>query len=181
MEAKKSSLHRKVSEYVYSTLSLILAIFVCIIIIFTVFVRIVSVDGDSMNPTMLNGSKIIVSEFLYKPAYGDIIAFGKTGTENSSVIKRIIGMPGDVIDINFDTHILTVNGEVRTFSFDVTEPIEMKGDVEFPVTVPENCYFVLGDNRNNSLDSRFSEIGFVSYDEILGKAIFSLLPFGKLK
>ena len=177
---KKNALYA-VSEYLYSVLGAALAVFTAAALVFVFFLRPVSVSGDSMNPTLANGSKILVSQFLYKPAYGDIIAFGKVNSEDSSVIKRVIGLPGDTVDINFDTHIITVNGDVITDKFKVTGPISEKGDVEFPVTVPEGCVFVLGDNRNNSKDSRFSEIGFVLDGEILGKALVGIYPPGPIR
>jgi len=181
MNSGEKTAHRKASEYIYSVLSMIIAIFTAIMLLFLFFVRIVSVSGDSMNPTLVNGSKIFVSSFLYNPSYGDIIAFGKAEGEDTSVIKRVIGLPGDTIDINFETHIITVNGEIYVDKISVSEAISEQGDIEFPVTVPEDCVFVLGDNRNNSIDSRFSRIGFVQYNEILGKAVFSLVPFFPIK
>lgn len=181
MDTEKKSFHSKAGEYIYSTLSAALAVFTAAIVVFVFFIRIISVSGNSMNPTLQNGSKIIVSSFLYNPSYGDIIAFGKVNSKDSSVIKRVIGLPGDTVDINFESHIITVNGEIIIDTFSVTEPVSQAGDVVFPVTVPEGCVFVLGDNRNDSLDSRFSEIGFVDMNEILGKVVFGIFPPGKIK
>lgn len=168
-------------QAVYSTLSLILIIMTCFFTLFTFLFRLVSVSGDSMYPTLNENDKIIVSAFLYKPDYGDIIAIGKSDSENNSVIKRVIGLAGDEIDINFKTHIITVNGEVITENYEVYGAITEKGDFTYPLTVPENCVFVLGDNRNNSVDSRFKELGFVKTDEIAGKALFRAVPPGKFR
>ncbi len=173
----KTSLYKKAVANIYSFLSTLLLCMTVIFVLFACVFRLVSVDGDSMNPNLNNGDKIIVSDFLYTPDYGDIIAVGRNGKEPSSFIKRIIALAGDEVYIDFDTHIITVNGEIITEDYFVCGALSEKGDYTYPLTVPENCVFVLGDNRNNSLDSRFSQIGFVNISEITGKAIFKLFPF----
>ena len=109
----------------------------------------------------------------------DIIAVNKNGIENSSMIKRVIALPGDSVSIDFDTHLITVNGKVLFEDYEVTEPISERYDFKGPVTVPENSVFVLGDNRNNSIDSRTESIGFITFDEISGKALTRLFPVGR--
>ena len=149
---------------------------------FTFFLRLVAVDGDSMFPTLRTGDKIIISNFLYSPDYGDIIALSKTDSENA-MIKRVIALPGDELTINFETHIITVNGKVIFEDYSVYEPIEKAYDLDYPIstlTIPDDCVFVLGDNRNNSVDSRHEEIGFVSLNEIGGKALFRLVPIWQI-
>ncbi len=175
---QKIDAHNKISSYLYSVFSLFVIIITCILLIFTFFFRLVQVSGDSMYPNVYNNDKIIVSNFLYTPDYGDIIAIGRSTETESSIIKRVIALPGDEININFKSHIITVNGDVITENYPVDGAISVTGDVEFPVTVPDNCIFVLGDNRNNSVDSRFSQVGFISLDEIAGKALFRAIPFG---
>lgn len=177
---KEKTAYKKTVEYIYSILSMIFIIMTCFFILFTFFFRLVSVSGSSMMPNLKNGNKIIVSDFLYTPDYGDIIAIGRSTETEQSIIKRVIGLPGDEIDINFDTHIITVNGGVITEDYPVADAIAEPGDVDFPVTVPGNCVFVLGDNRNNSVDSRFQRVGFISLDEITGKALFKVWPFGPI-
>lgn len=177
---KEKTAYKKTVEYIYSILSMIFIIMTCFFILFTFFFRLVSVSGSSMMPNLKSGNKIIVSDFLYTPDYGDIIAIGRSTETEQSIIKRVIGLPGDEIDINFDTHIITVNGGVITEDYPVADAIAKPGDVDFPVTVPGNCVFVLGDNRNNSVDSRFQRVGFISLDEITGKALFKAWPFGPI-
>ena len=178
------SLYNGVAEYIYSVLSYLLLCMTVIFIAFTFFFRLVSVDGASMYPTLITGDKIIISNFLYSPDYGDIIAVNKESAEESSMIKRVIGLPGDTVSINFETHIITVNGKVIFEDYEVTEPINEAYDMNYPsdtVTVPENSVFVLGDNRNNSVDSRHTEVGFIALDEINGKALFKLYPIGRIR
>lgn len=179
-KTNNKSLNRRLTDYLYSVFSTLV---ICLSIIFTVFVfffRLVQVSGDSMNPTLTSGDKIIVSNFLYTPDYGDIIAIDKEVAGNSMIIKRVIALPGDTVFIDFDTHIISVNGKVVHENYEVAEPISDKGDFTYPLTVPDGCIFVLGDNRNDSLDSRMEEVGFITLDEIAGKALFRLLPLGDI-
>lgn len=133
-----------------------------------------------MKPTLNTGDKLIISNFLYTPDYGDIIAINKETAEEKSMIKRVIALEGDRVMIDFNSHIITVNGNVIYEDYEVAEPISEAGDITYPVTVPDGYVFVLGDNRNNSIDSRYSEIGFIKTEEINGKALFRLYPVGKI-
>lgn len=166
------------SKVVYSALGTLLLCVMCVLLLFTFIFRTVIVDGNSMNPGLSDGDKIIISNFLYNPDYGDIIAIGRTPDDAGAIIKRVIALGGDEVNINFETHIITVNGRVITENYRVAAPISHKGDVDFPVTVPEGCVFVLGDNRNDSRDSRFSDIGFIDLGDISGKAIIRISPYG---
>lgn len=172
---------KKVTEYVYSVFSTFLICMLVIFTAFTFFFRLVQVSGDSMYPTLKEDDNIIISNFLYNPDYGDIIAFSKQGAREESMIKRVIALPGDTVMIDFTSHVITVNNKVIHENYMVTEAIKTPGDIDFPVTVPEDSVFVLGDNRNNSIDSRYSEVGFVSLEEINGKAIVRILPFGRFR
>ncbi|MBR3767599.1 MAG: signal peptidase I [Clostridia bacterium] len=147
---------------------------------FTFFFRLVQVEGESMLPTLYTEDKIIISNFLYTPDYGDIIAISKKGAKEESMIKRVIALPGDSVMIDFSSHIITVNGKVLFEDYEVTEPISEQYDLTYPVTVPDDAVFVLGDNRNNSIDSRSESVGFIKLDEINGKALIRLLPLGKI-
>lgn len=183
-DKKVKSLYTCAAEYIYSVLSYLLICMSVIFVAFTFFFRLVSVEGASMLPTLETNDKIIISNFLYTPDYGDIIAVNKEDAEESSMIKRVIALPGDTVSINFETHIITVNGKVIFEDYKVTEPISEAYDMTYPsatVTVPEDSVFVLGDNRNNSVDSRHDEIGFISSDEINGKALFKIYPIGRIR
>lgn len=179
-ETESKSAYRKAAEYIYSVFSTFLICMTVIFIAFTFFFRLVTVSGDSMNPTLNTNDKIIIS-ILYTPDYGDIIAISKREAGTESMIKRVIALPGDTVMIDFDTHLISVNGKVIHESYSVTEPISEAGDFIYPLTVPEDSVFVLGDNRNNSLDSRYEEVGFIKLDEIGGKAIARILPAGSFR
>ena len=173
--------YHKATEYIYSVFSTLL---ICMMIIFTAFsffFRLVEVSGDSMYPTLTTGDRLIISSLSYTPDYGDIIAISKSDGETDAMIKRVIALPGDTVYIDFDTHIITVNGKVLYEEYEVYEPISEPYDLTYPVKVPENSVFVLGDNRNNSIDSRTNSVGFISLDEISGKALMRLFPIWKIK
>lgn len=176
----KSVLYNKAAEYIYSVFSTLLLCMLVIFIAFTFFFRLVQVSGDSMNPTLSSGDRLITSNFLYSPDYGDIIVINKQGAKEESMIKRVIALPGDKVSIDFDTHLIIVNGKVLYEDYEVTEPISEQYDLTYPLTVPDDAVFVLGDNRNNSIDSRSESIGFIRLDEINGKALIRLFPIGKI-
>ena len=100
-------------------------------------------------------------------------------SETPAIIKRVIAVAGQTVDIDFSRGIVMVDGQVLEEPY-ISEPTYMKRDVQFPVTVPEGCVFVMGDNRNRSLDSRDSSIGMIDQQSILGKAVFRLFPFQKM-
>jgi signal peptidase I len=127
--------------------------------------------GDSMQTTLQNNDKIIVNKFSYrlsKPKRFDVIVFKQSDKEHSYLnVKRIIGLPGETIQI--DNGSIYINGEVITEPM-VTETIKNSGLAEEAIKLEENEYFVLGDNRNNSEDSRFANIGNILFSDIIGKA-----------
>ena len=137
--------------------------------------RFAVVDGDSMLPTLKDGDRIYISTSFYKPGYADVIGIGRA-SEDVSMIKRVIALPGDVVDINFQSHLITVNNRVITETYRVADAISVEGDIPFPLKVPEDAVFVLGDNRNDSLDSRFSSVGCIRLGEIAGKAVWRISP-----
>lgn len=130
-----------------------------------------TMPGVSMSPTLVDQDKIIINKFAYKfnkPDRFDIIVFKQSGSEHSYYnIKRIIGMPGETIYIT-DGNVY-VNDELLEEPM-VIEPITNSGLAAEEITLDKNEYFVLGDNRNNSEDSRFANIGNILSDEIIGKA-----------
>lgn len=137
-----------------------------------------NVIGSSMENTLSANDSIIINKFTYRvsdPERFDVIVFKQSGKEHSFYnIKRIIGLPGETILIK-DGQIY-INGEVLEEVVKVEEMINY-GLAAEEITLEENEYFVLGDNRNNSEDSRFASIGNITRDEIIGKAALRLSPF----
>lgn len=165
-------------EYIRIFLTTIYALIVVASVaalIATMIMPVLQVSGSSMEPT-LNDDDIIVLVKTSKFKTGEMCGFY---WQNKLLLKRVIGGPGDIISIDGEGNV-TVNGEV------IDEPyIKEKSlgicDIEFPYQVPENRYFVLGDNRDVSIDSRSSEIGSIEKEQIIGKVFFRIYPFKKIK
>lgn len=159
------------------------AIFFAAVIVFIVFnfiIQVVTVKGSSMEPTLENQDRLVISNLFYTPETGDIVVLSdKTGLDEA-LIKRIIALPGQTVDINENGEVL-VDGKVLSEPY-IAELIDEghRGNMDYPLTVPEGTVFVMGDNRNHSTDSRFLEVGFVEEGEILGRVIFRLLPLDKI-
>lgn len=134
--------------------------------------------GNSMEGTLMNEEPIIINKFSYRvsdPKRFDVIIFKQSGKEHSYYnIKRIIGLPGETVQFK-DGNIL-INGEIVEDIINA-EPMVNYGLAEEPILLEDNEYFVLGDNRNNSEDSRFASVGNITRDEIIGKAFLRLKPF----
>lgn len=134
--------------------------------------------GASMENTLVNGDPIIINKFIYHvsdPKRFDVIVFKESGKEHSYYnIKRIYGLPGETLEIR-DNNIY-INGEIIE-DMVIVEAMANYGLAEEEIFLEENEYFVIGDNRNNSEDSRFASVGNVTRDEIIGKAFIRLSPF----
>ena len=156
-----------------------------IIIIMTVFMlayvlffRAVVVVGNSMYDTLINGDRLLlVSNSLYRnPQPGDIIVASKDSfRDGECIIKRVIAVEGDLVDIDFANGIVYVNGEALEEEYVFSPTVDPEG-VKFPLTVESGCVFVMGDNRRDSMDSRSLQIGQIDEREILGKVIFLIFP-----
>ncbi len=152
---------------------------VILALFFTFVARVVQVDGDSMNPTLLDGEKLILSSFPYSAQHGDIVVTDSHTKFSKVLIKRVIGCPGDVINIDFESGIVYRNEEALAEPYTADRTYLEEG-VEFPIQVPQGQLFLMGDNRNNSLDSRSTEIGLIDTRDVLGKVLFRLLPISKM-
>ena len=137
------------------------------------------VIGHSMMPTLSDGDNLIVDKISYRfrdPERFDIIVFPYQYEENTHYIKRIIGLPGETVQI-IDSKIY-INGEVLEEDYGA-EPIADPGLAAEPITLGEDEYFVLGDNRNHSTDSRFADVGLIKRSDITGRAWIRIYPFNK--
>lgn len=170
----------KAWKFVYEWMDSLVFAFLTILLVFTFLFRIVGVNGTSMMPTLQNGNWLAIRAINTEIKRGDIVVVTQPNDLNEPLIKRVIGVGGDKININFETGEVAVNDTVLNEPY-IAELTHHRFDVTFPVTVPEGCVFVMGDNRNNSLDSRSSAIGFIDCGYILGVAEFRILPFGDWK
>lgn len=138
------------------------------------------VSGESMAPTLHSGDNLIVEKVTYyftDPERYDVIVFPYQYDEGVYYIKRIIGLPGETVLIE-DGEIY-INGDLLEESFGA-EPMESAGIASEEITLGDNEYFVLGDNRNNSSDSREPSVGLIDGDDILGKAILRIWPLTEI-
>lgn len=170
---------------------------VAVVLVFTFVIRIATIQGPSMENTLYSGEKVLISKVAYTPKQGDVVVISRNynavdpseikwpddPNNSEPIIKRIIAVEGQTVDIDFDKGIVYVDGKKIDDSYTKT-PTNAKADVQFPQTVPKGCVFVLGDNRNNSTDSRFSQLGtdgngMVKEEYIIGCVYLRIFPFNK--
>ncbi len=172
-------MNSKLKDFLSTSLYLLVAVIIAFLIVRFVGQR-TEVIGSSMLPTLEDGNNLILDKISYKihePERYDIIVFPFRNNSGKNYIKRIIGMPGETIQIDTDGNIY-IDGEILYETYGL-EIIKNPGNALEPITLSADQYFVLGDNRNNSEDSRFSEVGLVSRDEIMGKVWLRIWPFNE--
>ncbi len=155
--------------------SIIIAILLALVIR-AFLIEVFLVDGQSMLPTLHNNERLIVSKMQYyyrEPVQGEIIVF--KANDERDFIKRIIGVAGDEVRIEIEG--VYVNGQLLEEPYILEKAWEPFG----PVVVPEGTFFALGDNRNNSKDSRHPDVGFVSLDRLKGKAMLVFWPMDSIR
>ena len=151
---------------------------VIIWLMFTFGVKGVAVDGESMLPTLNHGDRLVITAFCIEPEQGDIIVSTQPNAFGNSVIKRIIATENQTVDIDFSVGNVYVDGKLIDEPYINNLTINSEG-VEFPVTVPENHVFVMGDNRQGSTDSRSEMIGFIREEYIFGVAKLKIFNYNK--
>ena len=149
-----------------------------ILLVFLIFFRVIVVSGDSMYSTLLDGDYLLLLSNLFyqEPQQGDIVVISKETFDNGKpIVKRVIATEGQIVDIDFEIGSVSVDGVVLEEDYINNLTTDNRG-MSFPLTVDENCIFVLGDNRSVSLDSRSPHIGLIDEREVLGKAIYLMIP-----
>ena len=166
----------KIRMEAFDWLQTLLTALLIAVLLFVFVGRMINVSGSSMEGTLLNGDQVIVSNLFYTPRNGDIIIFYSPHPRfEDPLVKRVIGTPGQVVDIDFETGNVYIDGVVIYEPY-INELTTARIDFDGPVTVPEGYVFVLGDNRNRTADSRSNEIGFVDDRYILGRVLMVLIP-----
>lgn len=160
---------------VYEWIQCIVVALVFCVLLFSFFVRLVDVIGSSMYPTLEDGDKIVISKLFYTPKQGDIVVFRKESFKEEPLVKRIIAVEGQTVDIDFEKGVVYVDGTALDEPY-IAELTKERLDFYGPVTVPEGCAFVMGDNRMHSTDSRDDRVGFVDMRSIMGKAYITVFP-----
>ena len=149
-----------------------------IMVAFLVFFRIIVVSGPSMKQTLLDGDYLLLISnlFYHDPKQGDVVVVSKRSYDDGKpIVKRVIATKGQIVDMDFENGIVYVDGLPLEEDY-VNTPTNLDEGTVFPQIVEEGCVFVMGDNRNNSKDSRSPEIGQVDTRQILGKVALLLFP-----
>ncbi len=191
----KSENGKKLMRSVFEWLETLAFAFIFVLVIFTFAFRIVTVDGSSMNRTLIDGEKLIISNLFYEPKTGDIVIVSRERFGQEPIVKRVIATEGQKVEIDYESWQVTVDGVLldEPYVNYTTDSMHEYGCPESFI-VGENMVFVMGDNRNNSTDSRaqgtydlvgeeYIYTGFMEED-IIGKVLLRILPlqkFGEIK
>ena len=186
--SKKPSVFREIFEWIDTVVIALLAV----VVIFTFLFRVATIVGPSMQNTLYSGEKIIISDIMFEPKYGDIVVVSRNvnnkvyndAADSEPIIKRVIATEGQFVDIDFSQGKVYVGYDLSNMT-ELDEPYiknltTRRWDVEFPLYVTEGHIFVMGDNREDSLDSRSSSIGLIDERYILGKAVYRIWPFDRI-
>lgn len=189
--AKKQGLFHDIMDIIET---MVVSVFV-VLLLFTYIMRPVTVDGRSMNPTLVNQDKLVMFRLCYAPTQGDIVVVdnqeGHVLDENGrvkasgyslreNIIKRIIAVAGQTVEVDEKAGKVYVDGVELDEPY-INEPtLSNDGAFIYPITVPEGYVFVMGDNRNHSTDSRNPCVGLVAEEDVLGKAFFRYYPFSEI-
>lgn len=172
--------NKKRASGIYDFASVLVSAIIAVTFIFTFLFKISSVNGPSMLDSFHNGDRVFITAAGYQPKYGDVVIISQPNQYNEVLIKRIIAVGGQTVDVDATAGTVTVDGKVLYEPY-IREQTLTQGNMNFPLTVPEGYVFVMGDNRNHSTDSRYKSIGLIDERYIMGKAFYrvgdkTLLP-----
>lgn len=182
-EDSREKTRKSIFDIAEITVTSIVMVFIIVSFVF----RLASVNGSSMYPTLKDKEILVLSNLFYEPKTGDIIVFQQSDVENRlfdyPLVKRVIATEGQTIEIDFTNWIVKVDGVALDEDYvNYIKGASMKRlDLrDGKIVVPQGCLFVMGDNRNNSTDSRDSRVSFIRKDEVMGRALFRVFPLTKI-
>ena len=165
------------ARFLYDWLGAIALSVVVILLLMTFFVRQFTVNGHSMDDTLDHRDRLLVSSFMYQPSNGDIVVITHGESLNEPIIKRVIAVGGQHLQIDYAANQVIVDGKVLNESYAKGRTIALAHPTEIPDVIPEGYVFVMGDNREDSLDSRSVKVGLIPVENIIGKAFWRIQPF----
>ena len=164
----------------YEWLEALISSLIVVVLLFTLLFRIVNVSGPSMLPTLQSNDRVLLTSYFYQPKQGDVVVITHTAKLQEPIIKRVIALENQTVDIDFETGTVYVDGQALDESAYIENGITTQpSDYTYPLTVPPGHLFVLGDNRAVSNDSRSSAVGMIDERYVLGKAEFVVFPFSR--
>lgn len=166
-------MNEKTIRSIYDFAGILVSAVLAVCLIFAFVFKISAVDGDSMKNTLHNGDKVLITARDWNVEYGDIVVISQPNAFNKVLIKRVIATEGQTVTVDAKTHQVIVDGKVLDEPY-IAEPVRLQGSWSYPVTVPKGCVFVMGDNRNNSTDSRDSAVGMIDTRYIVGEAFYRI-------
>ena len=166
-----------VTSTVFDWLGSLFMALICVLVVMTFCFRVIDVDGPSMESTLINTDKVVISDLFYTPHQGDIVVISHGERFSKALIKRVIATEGQNLQIDFKNNQVYVDGELLDEPY--IQGITKQGDrtaEEVNGIIPEGKVFVMGDNRSVSLDSRYNEVGLINVCDIIGKAQLDIIP-----
>lgn len=163
----------KTVKTVYDFASIFLNAILAVTLIFTFAFKISVVNGSSMEHTLSHGDRLLLTAKDWDVAYGDIVVISQPNGYGEVLIKRVIATEGQSIYIDPNRGHVVVDGQLLNEPY-IAEAVRTAGDMQYPITVPKGCVFVMGDNRNHSGDSRLKEVGFIDTRYIVGEAVYRM-------
>ena len=179
-ETKKEENEFTLSQLLFDWLGTLLMAIVVILLVMTFFLRQITVKGHSMDDTLQTQDRLVVASFMYEPKNGDIVVVSHGESYNEPIIKRVIATEGQRLQINYENDEVIVDGVVLKEDYIKGRTIKLQNPTAIPDVIPKGYVFVMGDNREDSLDSRSTRIGLIPVENIIGKAFWRIQPFDTL-
>lgn len=173
--------NKKVTDYMFDFTRTIVFVFAIMSVMFTFVIRDANVVGNSMLDTLHSDDKILITNFMYEPKCGDIVAINAENQIEKRIIKRVIAVGGQTLVVDYAKNAVYVDGIKIDEPYVSSLTREPSNPLQIPYVVPDGYIFVMGDNRIISLDSRDKSIGLVSVDDVIGKAQFIVFPLDRFK
>lgn len=171
-KSEKEEIIETAWKSIFNWLAVIIGFLSVVTLMCSIFFRVIEVDGNSMYPTLHDGEKVVVCTFNYTPEYGDIVV---AKCDDIIIVKRIIATENQQVYIDYDENCVKIDSEQLNEEYIESIDIsEHDDEIEYPHIVEPGCFFLMGDNRNSSKDSRSLSIGDIDKNDIMGKVIFRL-------